>query len=247
MDITSFNFWEFAVTDKRLEKTIAIDGPAASGKTTVGLLLGKKLGYLCLDTGVFYRALTAQVLAEGVDPNSEIQVTQMAESCEVSVRPPQMKEKDMAVLVNGTDLTEQLRTPTVNRWVSEVSAYPGVRKAILNLQRQVGLQGEVILLGRDIGTVVLPDAGCKFYLTATAEERAKRRFLEEKRSGSNLSYEEILESIKHRDMLDSSRDCAPLKAAEDAFLIDSDKLNPQQVVDNMLEIIRRHCPFIVVP
>ena len=231
----------------QLPTTIAIDGPAASGKTTVGLLLAKKLGYLCLDTGVFYRALTAEAISSKLDPLDEEAITEMAYAAQIKVAAPSRCGQELSVLVNEHDLSTKLRTSRVNRWVSEVSAYPGVRLAILNLQRQVGEQGKIILLGRDIGSVVLPNAACKIYLTASAEERAKRRFQEESAMGSGLSCAEILESIRHRDELDSSRTTAPLKAADDAYILNTDGLNPEEVVAEILKYIQFSCPEIQVP
>ncbi|MBC7225542.1 MAG: (d)CMP kinase, partial [Anaerolineae bacterium] len=164
-----------------LPSTIAIDGPAASGKSTIGGLLAKELGYLYLDTGVMYRAVTLEALRAGVDIADEEAVVALAHRLRIEVLPPGPEHRDgrpYTVLADGRDVTWEIRTPEVDAAVSPVSAYPGVREVLTEAQRQIGRRGRVVMVGRDIGTVVLPDADLKIYLDASPEERARRRYLE---------------------------------------------------------------------
>ena len=219
--------------------TIAIDGPAASGKTTVGKILAKAIGGICLDTGVMYRAVTFAVIQAGVNPLNEKAVVKLAKKIKIKIGLSSINDgRPFDVFVDGVDVTTQLRTDEVNRFVSEVSAYPGVRRAMTRQQQRIGRDGNIVMLGRDIGTVVLPNADFKFYLNASAEVRAQRRFEEEKQRGVLLDLEQVIASIKHRDLLDSSRKHAPLKPANDAIIIETDDLSAQQVVEKMLEIIK---------
>ncbi|MGB4594811.1 MAG: (d)CMP kinase [Anaerolineaceae bacterium] len=220
--------------------TIAIDGPAASGKTTVGLLLAKALGAICLDTGVMYRAVTQAALEAGIDPLNEKTVVKLARKIKIDVVLSTVDDgRSFDVLVDGVDVTRQLRTDAVNRFVSEVSAYKGVRRAMTKQQQRIAIASNIVMLGRDIGTVVLPQADLKFYLNASAEVRAQRRFEEEKQRGVILDLEQVIASIKHRDQLDSSRKHAPLKPAADAIIIETDGLNVEQVVCRMLGEVNR--------
>jgi cytidylate kinase len=186
-------------------RAIAIDGPAASGKTTLAQLMAQRLGYLLFDTGVMYRAVTLAVLTRGVSPNDEAAVSSLAETIEVDVRPPTAKDGRLYdVLANGDDVTWAIRSADVDRHVSRVSAYAGVRAAMTRRQRQIGLRGGVVMVGRDIGTVVLPEAKLKIYLEASVEERARRRQLELSRRGQIAEYEQILRDMKARDDYDST-------------------------------------------
>jgi cytidylate kinase len=204
-------------------KIIAIDGPAASGKSTLAKRLAEHLDYLYFDTGVMYRAVTWIVIQRGVAFDDETRVTDLAESVPIDVRSASKNDgRDYDVLVEGQDITWDIRRPEVEANVSVVSAYPGVRKALSAQQRRVGLRGSVVMVGRDIGTVVLPEAGLKIYLDASVEERARRRYEERSVRGNHVSCDTILKAMRKRDQIDSTRDVAPLRIASDAVVIDSD-------------------------
>ncbi len=216
---------------------IAIDGPAASGKSTLGRRLAEALGYLFLDTGVMYRAVTWAVLQRGVDPRDEHAVTQVAEEVVIDVRPASRSDgRTSDVLVGDQDITWETRRPEVEANVSMVSAYRGVRRAMSDQQRRIGQAGHIVMVGRDIGTVVLPEADLKVYLDATLQERARRRWEQDKAQGGRMSYEETLKLVMERDRIDSTRDIAPLRAAEDALIIDSDRLSIDQVFEYVLKL-----------
>ena len=213
-----------------IPEIIAIDGPAASGKSTLGCRLADALGYLFFDTGVMYRAVTWVTLQRGVDVKDEAAVTRLAEMVQIDVLPPSKADgRACDVLADGIDITWQTRTPEVEAFVSPVSTYQGVRKALASQQRRIGLRGKVVMVGRDIGTVVLPEAGLKIYLDASAEERARRRYKEILDRGGKADYEAVLAGVRMRDEIDSTRAFSPLRAALDAVVIDSDKLNADEV------------------
>jgi len=219
-------------------KIIAIDGPAASGKSTLGKKLADSLGYLFFDTGVMYRAVTWLALQRGVDVKDEPAVTGLAESVPIDVMPPSKKDgRACDVAIEGRDITWEIRNPKVDANVSVVSAYKGVRKALLTQQRRIGQRGEVVMVGRDIGTVVLPEADLKIYLDASAEERARRRYEEIIARGEQADYDEILAKVIERDQIDSNRDVAPLKAADDAITINSDDIS----IDRVFQSVRDLC------
>ena len=222
--------------------TIALDGPAASGKTTVGEVLARQLGYLLFDTGVMYRATTLMALRLGVAISDEEAVTALAEKLEIDVRAPTVEDGRLyTVLANGQDVTHAIRGPDVDANVSPVSAYAGVRAALTAQQRRIGGRGRVVMVGRDIGTVVLPDAELKIYLDATPEERARRRLGDCKARGEETSLETVLAGVLQRDEIDSGREHAPLRAAEDAVVIDSTGLRVKEVLARIQEEIeRRH-------
>jgi len=223
-----------------LPKNIAIDGPAASGKSTVAEILANRIGYLFFDTGVMYRAVTwASLLTlSGVD--DEQAVSRLAEEIDIDVKPPSIQdERKYDVLVNGKDVTWDIRKPEVDRNVSRVSAYAGVRRAMTAQQRKIGERGQVVMVGRDIGTVVLPDAALKVYLDASVEERARRRFEEMQHRQQPGTYEEILQAMKKRDEIDSTRDLAPLRPADDAHIMNTDGMNVDQVVAALIELINQ--------
>jgi CMP/dCMP kinase len=218
---------------------IAIDGPAASGKSTVGLRLANTLGYLFFDTGVMYRAITWLTLARGIDVHDEAAVTRLAEDAQIDVAPASKPDgRVLDVLVEGQDITWEIRSRKVDENVSLISAYRGVRRALSQQQRRIGQRGNIVMVGRDIGTVVLPEADLKIYLDATAEERARRRYDEIRARGGKTVYESILRRVKERDRIDSTRDVAPLKAAEDAVVLDSDQLNEDQVFERVLALVK---------
>lgn len=222
-----------------LPSIIAIDGPAASGKSTIGLRLANELGYLFFDTGVMYRAITWLALERGIDVRDEAKVTALAENERIDVAPASKADgRSCDVLVNGKDITWETRTRKVDENVSIVSAYRGVRRALSQQQRRIGQQGGIVMVGRDIGTVVLPDADLKIYLDATAEERAKRRYQEIVERGGRPNYKEILKRVVERDRIDSTRDVAPLKAAEDAVIVNSNELSADQVFEHVLALVK---------
>ena len=220
---------------------IAIDGPAASGKSTIAAGLAQKLGCLYFDTGVMYRAATWAALEQDLIISDEAAVTKLTESLQIDVKPPSQTDgRQYDVLCGGVDVTWAIRSPEVDANVSPVSVYSGVRSALTAQQRRIGLRGDVVMVGRDIGTVVLPEAPLKIYLDATAEERARRRLREVQARGDRLqTYEGILANVKHRDAIDSGRATAPLKAAPDAVIIDSTGLSVDEVVARVERLFAR--------
>jgi cytidylate kinase len=217
---------------------IAIDGPAASGKSTVGGLLAARLGYVYFDTGVMYRAVTWAALEQGVDIDDESGVTELARQLVIDVvRPTKNDGRQYTVLSDGRDVTWEIRRPEVDRGVSPVSAYPGVRSALTTQQRRIGSKGQIVMVGRDIGTVVFPNADLKVYLDATAEERARRRYEEMIGRGEAADYEAVLASVRRRDQIDSDRDVAPLRAADDAIVIDTTCLEISQVMARIIALV----------
>ncbi|MCA9979754.1 MAG: (d)CMP kinase [Anaerolineales bacterium] len=218
---------------------IAIDGPAASGKTTVGKMLAQRLGYLILDTGCMYRALTLAALKRGVDVHDETAVSQLARDINLEVVPVGEHQDGRAytVLLDGEDVTWDIRAPEVDANVSQVSKYAAVRQEMVAQQRAIGQRGRVVMVGRDIGTVVLPDAPLKLYITATPEERARRRLRDRQAQGNgNSEYEAILADIKRRDRIDSNRTHSPLKPAVDAILIDSSDHTAVEILNQILAL-----------
>lgn len=217
---------------------IAIDGPAASGKSTLGMAIARNLGYLYLDTGVMYRAVTLAALRQAVPVSDEARVVDLAGRADIDVRPASAKDgRQYDVLLAGEDVTWGIRSPEVDANVSEVSAYPGVRQAMGAKQRQIGQRGRVVMVGRDIGTVILPEAELKIYLDASAEERARRRHLECLARGEPADYESILQAMRERDRIDSTRDVAPLKPAYDAVVLDTTGLAIGEVVGRAMDLV----------
>jgi len=220
-------------------KMIAIDGPAASGKTTLGRRLADYLGYLFVDTGVMYRAVTWAALQRGIDIHDEARVTALAEEVQIDILPPSQNDgRFYDVRMDHQDITWEIRNPQVEAAVSIVSAYPGVRRALTAQQRRIGLRGRVVMVGRDIGTVVLPEADLKIYLDASPEERARRRFAELQARGEAADYGAILQKVRERDQIDSTRQVAPLQAAPDAIHMDSDGLTAEEVFERVRELCR---------
>lgn len=217
---------------------IAIDGPAASGKTTIGRQLADKLGYLLLDTGIMYRAATLAVLRHGVDPADEAAVVNIAQALDLQIKPADHDDgRSNTVVLDGEDVTWDLRSPAVEAHVSQVSKYGGVRREMVRHQRSIAAEGHFVVVGRDIGTVVLPDAPCKLYITASAEERARRRLADRQAQGNHAEgYEAILADIERRDRIDSNRQNSPLRAADDAIVIDTSEQTPAQILDYILTL-----------
>jgi cytidylate kinase len=224
---------------------IAIDGPAGSGKSTLGVNLAEHLGYLYFDTGVMYRAVTLAALERCIPIEDEKAITALAEAIDIDVRQPSKADgRAYDVWVEGADVTWEIRRPKVEAHVSVVSAYPGVRRALGAQQRRIGLRGKVVMVGRDIGTVVLPEADLKIYLDASVEERARRRFEERHqrgefstRMGEEQTEEAVLQSMRRRDQIDSTRQTAPLRPAQDAVILNSDGLDAGQVLERVKRLI----------
>ncbi len=211
---------------------IALDGTAASGKSTVGLLVAQRLGYTYFDTGLLYRAITLLAIRQQVRPDDEPHLAKLAADMAFAVR-------DKTALLDGEDVTVALRSPAVNRHVSPVSALPQVRAALLEQQRRLAAPGGVVMVGRDIGTVVLPNAHLKLFLTASIEARAQRRLQEQRAKGEDVTYAATLAALQRRDRLDSSRRTAPLKPAADAMMLDTTCLSVSAVVEQVLAAVRR--------
>lgn len=222
--------------------TIAIDGPAGSGKSTLARRLADELGYLYFDTGVMYRALTLAALSAGVPIEDSEMVGRLAEETEIDVRPAPGSEPPYLVTLESEEVTERIRSPEVDDNVSSVSAYRRVREILSGRQREIGSRGRVVMVGRDIGTVVLPDADLKIYLDASLEERAHRRHREMMSTGGSPSLGEILESMRERDRIDSTRALAPLKPADDAVVIDNTELSIDEMVAEAMELLADHRP-----
>lgn len=215
----------------RADLKIAIDGPAASGKSAVGSALASQFGYRFFDTGAMYRAMTWLALERGVDVLDEAALVELADSAVITVRESAIGAGEATtVLLDGEDATPHLRNPEVEANVSLVSRVPGVRKALVRIQRELAAEGGVVMAGRDIGSVVLPDAEIKVYLDAPREVRARRRADQMHRQGIEADYDAILAELEERDRIDSSRATSPLTAASGAVIIKTDALSIEEVV-----------------
>ncbi|HSQ78381.1 MAG TPA: (d)CMP kinase [Nitrospirota bacterium] len=214
---------------------IAIDGPSGAGKSTAARRLAERLGYIYIDTGAMYRAIGWKAKREGIDPADEAKLADLCGRTEVTIK---KDNTDPRFSVNGIDVTGEIRTPEMGMMASAVSKSPAVRARLLTLQRELGRGGGVVMDGRDIGTVVFPDADVKFYLEASAGERGKRRYLELKAKGMDVDRAQITKEIEERDRQDSGRALAPLKKADDALLIDSSAMSIDDVLDRMLSEIK---------
>lgn len=215
---------------------IAIDGPAGAGKSTVAQLVAAKLGYVYLDTGAMYRAVTYFVLQQGIDPNNHQAVTDAAKQANIELKSNAGVSAKPKIFLNGEEITEKIRTREISNLVSPLSAISSVRDVLVEQQRKLARNGNVVLDGRDIGTVVLPNADVKIFLTASAEERANRRIKDLEKQGEKADLKELQAEIEARDKRDSTRDVAPLKVADDSVVVNTDKLNIEQVVERILEI-----------
>ena len=214
---------------------IAIDGPAASGKTAVGTELARRLDYRFLDTGRMYRAVTLLALEAGIDVQDQAALTELSQRLHMELVDAPSGDR---LVVDGRDVTDELRARKVDTNVSRVSAVKGVRVALVAQQRNIAAQGPIVMVGRDIGTVVLPDAKVKVYLDASAEVRAQRRVREMSANGGDASYDRVLEELQMRDAIDSRRNESPLRAAEKALIVATDDMSVCEIVDKVLELFR---------
>jgi len=212
---------------------VAIDGPAGAGKSTVARMVAETLGYVYIDTGAMYRAVACRVIDSGLPVSEHGKIAALANSLEISFEPTNEGQR---LIVDGEDLTERIRTPEATRLSSPISAIQGVRKRMVELQRRMGSAGGVVMEGRDIGTVVFPNAGVKVFLTASTGERARRRAEEMRAKGMQVDEDDIAEQIRDRDLRDSTREHAPLQQAPDAILIDTDPMSIEQVVAEIMRI-----------
>jgi cytidylate kinase len=219
-------------------QTIAIDGPAGAGKSTIGQLLARQLGFLYFDTGVMYRAVTLAALEHNVPMHDEAAVSDLAETVHIEVTPPDANDgRQYTVRLDGKDVTWDIRRADVDASVSIISAYPRVRRAMVAQQRRIAARGRLVMVGRDIGTVVLPNADLKVYLDATVEERARRRHRELLVRGVNSSFAEVWRAVKQRDFLDQNRAASPLRPAEDAVIVDCTNMDTEDTLNYILKVI----------
>ncbi|OLC56933.1 MAG: cytidylate kinase [Chloroflexi bacterium 13_1_40CM_4_68_4] len=219
-------------------RRIAIDGPAGAGKSTIGALVAEHLGYLFLDTGAMYRAVAVLALRKGIHSEDEKELAAVARESRITIGPPTKRDgRAYTVLVGGNDVTWDIRDAAVDRIVSQVARHPQVRDVMVAEQRRLAERGRVVMVGRDIGTVVLPDADLKIFLTASANERARRRGEELAARGDVRPREDLLHEILRRDQLDSERVVAPLKAAPDAVVIDTDGHTVGEALQHVLRVV----------
>ena len=209
--------------------TIAIDGPAASGKSTTAKILAEKLNYIYIDTGAMYRAATLAVLEKHIDVNNEKSVVTCVQQLKIELK------AGNHTYLNGRNVSREIRATRINEVISTISSYPQVRKKMVRLQQAMAKQGGVVMDGRDIGTVVLPTADLKVFMIASIEQRVERRLIELQQSGENISFEAVKEEIANRDKLDSSRSTSPLKKASDARELDTSNLS----IEDQVRIIEK--------
>ena len=214
---------------------VAIDGPAASGKSTAAKRLAKALGFLYLDTGAMYRAITYTVLKNDIFDNLE-KIFELVKNLELKLK---FEDGVTRVFVDGEEVTNQIRTPEVSGKVSEISRIPEVRAEMVKLQRKLAEQGDLVAEGRDITTVVFPEADVKIFMTASLDERARRRFKEHQERGEQVTYEEVKENLMKRDKIDSSREVSPLRKAEDAVELDTTNLSVDEELQRMIELVNK--------
>jgi len=216
---------------------IAIDGPAGAGKSTVAKILAERLGFLYIDTGAMYRALTLKVLEKGIDIKDSRSIIETAKNTNIDLN--NGPDASLKIFLDGQDVTKNIRQPRITKYVSDIAKIKEVRETMLVLQRRLGRQNNAVLDGRDIGTVVFPDAEKKFYIDADFKERVKRRYQELKGLGQDVSLNDVEADLRKRDTIDSTREFAPLKKAEDAVYIDTTNMSIEEVVDKALKEIRR--------
>jgi len=221
-------------------RTVAIDGPAGAGKSTIGALVAERLGYLFLDTGAMYRAVALAAARKKIDPDDADKLSDVAKKVRIMIGPPTKQDgRAYTVLLDGSDVTWDIRSADIDRIVSQVARVAGVRDAMVEQQRALAGQSRVVMVGRDIGTVVLPTADRKIFLTASASERARRREEELASRGERRARQDLLHEILRRDQLDTERAVSPLKAAEDATVVQTDGLSVREALDKVLAAIQR--------
>lgn len=224
------------ITTCRNRLIVAIDGPSGAGKSSVTRALADRLGYVHIDTGAMYRTVALLVSRLGIDPEDDDALAALCSRLTIEF---DSSGGAIRVRANGEDVTSCIRSPEISLLTSKVAAMPAVRQHLLHLQQKMGLCGGVVLEGRDIGTVVFPDAEVKFYLTASAEERGRRRFKELKAKGEDVSLAQTIAEVRQRDAQDRSRVIAPLRRADDAVEIDSTGLTPEEVLSMMEDLVRK--------
>ena len=220
---------------------IAIDGPAAVGKSTMGKLIARELGFLYIDTGAIYRAITWKVLKNNININDEDMISSMVSDTCINIERANSKSLNdyYHIFVDGEDVTEEIRNPMIDQNVSQIARLPKIRKQLIYLQRKLAEKGNIVMEGRDIGSVILPQADIKFYFTASEEERIRRRYKELIDKGYSIDYEVVKKQIIQRDKIDSKRKYAPLIKAKDAILIDSTDKSIEEIKDKILKIIKK--------
>jgi CMP/dCMP kinase len=215
---------------------IAIDGPAGAGKSTVAKILAKKLGFLYIDTGAMYRALTLKALENNLPINDAPGIIQLANGIQIDLQ--NNRDGSLTVILDGQDVSSAIRQPRITQFVSDVAKIKEVRQVLVKMQREYGQKGDCVLDGRDIGTVVFPDAQKKFFIDASAEERVQRRFKELRGLGQKIAENEVAKDLANRDKIDSTREASPLRQAPDAIYIDTTDLSIEQVVEKMFNLIK---------
>ena len=216
---------------------ITVDGPAGAGKSTVSKILARKLSYIYLDTGALYRAFAYKVAGEGIPADDEKRLSGLCAGINVSLK---NVNSNISIFVDDEDVTEKIRTQEIGMLASKVSAVPVVRKTLLSIQRETGKNGGIVAEGRDMGTVVFPDADFKFFLNASVAERSRRRFTELVEKGESANFEEVKRDLIMRDRQDSERKIAPLKPSKDSIVIDSTGMSITDVVENIMKIIKKN-------
>ncbi len=215
---------------------IAIDGPAGAGKSTVAKIVARKLGFLYIDTGAMYRAITLKILEKKIDIKDTSRIIEVTENTSIDLT--NNKEGTLKILIDGRDVSKDIRQPHITKFVSDVAKIKGVREVMLDFQRRLGKQTNAVLDGRDIGTVVFPDADKKFYIDAQFEERVNRRYKELESLGQDITHSDVKSDLCNRDTIDSTRECAPLKKADDAIYIDTTNMSIEEVAEAVLKNIK---------
>jgi cytidylate kinase len=229
-----FAEWVLSVVEMKRKLTIAIDGPAGSGKTTIAHLVARRLGLVCVETGAMYRAVAWQARKLGIAAEDARALAEMTQQTELRLEP--LPDGRARVLLSGRDITDELRSPELEQLASRISTHGEVRRRLVALQRGIAAGGGVVVEGRDIQTVVLPDAEVKIFLTASSEERARRRMKDLEAAGRPARFEDVLASVRDRDARDRTRDASPLRPAPDAAIINTDGMTIEEVVGRVVAL-----------